>query len=131
MKVAVVSDDEQTISQHFGRAAYYVVLTVENGEVVARETRAKSGHRSFSQQAHPTAPGERRGYAPGSESKHASMAGVIEDCDAIITGGMGWGAFESMKQHGIEPVITDFVDATEAAIAFAEGTLLNLVDRLH
>lgn len=131
MKIAVVSDDGVSVSQHFGRAAYYVVLTVENGKVAEEETRDKAGHRTFAGEAHAPAPVERRGYAPGSEAKHASMADTIADCDAVISGGMGWGAFESMKQRGIEPVITDFVDAKEAAIAFAEGRLPNLVDRLH
>jgi hypothetical protein len=30
--IAVISDDGRTVSQHFGRARYYVVLTVENGQ---------------------------------------------------------------------------------------------------
>jgi predicted Fe-Mo cluster-binding NifX family protein len=30
MKIAIVSDDGMTISQHFGRATYYVVVSVEN-----------------------------------------------------------------------------------------------------
>ena len=31
MKIAATTDDEATISQHFGRAPYYLVTTVENG----------------------------------------------------------------------------------------------------
>lgn len=37
IKIAAVSDDGQTISQHFGRAKYYTVLTIENGQIIARE----------------------------------------------------------------------------------------------
>ncbi len=131
MKIAVVSDDEVTISQHFGRAAYYVVVTVEEGKIVGKETRAKAGHRTFAAQPHATAPGERRGYAPGSEAKHQAMAESIADCDALITGGMGWGAHEHLKASGIEPVVTDVADVDEAALAYAEGRLPNLMDRLH
>lgn len=47
MKIAVVSDDGETISEHFGRARCYVVLTIEDGEVVALETRARAGHSTF------------------------------------------------------------------------------------
>jgi len=47
MKIAAVSDDGVTLSQHFGRAPLYVVVTVENGQVVDRETREKSGHHIF------------------------------------------------------------------------------------
>jgi len=39
MKIAVISDDGKTISRHFGRAPYYLVLTVEDGKIVAREQR--------------------------------------------------------------------------------------------
>ena len=30
MKIACITEDGHTISQHFGRAPYYLVLTVEN-----------------------------------------------------------------------------------------------------
>jgi len=131
MKIALVSDDESIISQHFGRAPYYVVVTVEDGKIVGRETRAKGGHRTFGPPAQGPAPGERRGYAPGSEEKHKAMADVIADCEALITGGMGWGAYENLKGVGIEPVVTDVADIDEAALAYAEGRLPNLMERLH
>jgi len=47
MKIAAITDDGVTISQHFGRAPYYAVLTVEEGRVVRRELREKPGHRQF------------------------------------------------------------------------------------
>jgi predicted Fe-Mo cluster-binding NifX family protein len=131
MKIAVVSDDESAISQHFGRAPYYVVITVEDGKIVGRETLAKAGHHTFAAQEHRPGPGERRGYAPGSEAKHQAMAETIADCEALITGGMGWGAYENLKARGIEPVITDVADIDEAALAYAEGRLPNLMERLH
>jgi len=31
MKIAVITDDGKTISQHFGRSPYYLVLTIEEG----------------------------------------------------------------------------------------------------
>ena len=42
MKIAAVSEDGVTISQHFGRAPFYVVVTVEryarvkNGKIVCQ-----------------------------------------------------------------------------------------------
>jgi predicted Fe-Mo cluster-binding NifX family protein len=131
MKIAVVSDDEATISRHFGRAQYYVVLTVEEGEIVAKETRAKAGHNMFGGCDCQTAPGEPHGQGQHSEAKHQIMADTISDCDVIISGGMGWGAHESLKRRGIEPVITDVRDVAEAALACAGGTLPNLTERLH
>jgi len=52
MKIAVISDDRVTVSQHFGRAEMYVVLTIEDGRIVAEETRPKLGHSAFVSQPH-------------------------------------------------------------------------------
>ena len=132
MRIAAVSDDGTQISEHFGRAPYYVVLTVEDGQIASTETRPKAGHHTFAAQEHPTlAPGERHGYDAGSQAKHRSMAETITDCQALIAGGMGWGAFESLKAYGIEPVVTDVRDIREAALRYSQGNLPNLMDRLH
>jgi predicted Fe-Mo cluster-binding NifX family protein len=131
LKIAVISDDEVSISQHFGRAPYYVVLTVEEGKIVDSETRPKAGHHTFGAQGHPKlAPGERHGYDAGSQAKHRSMADTITDCEALIAGGMGWGAYESLKGYGIQPIITDVGDIREAVQRYLDGNLTNLMERL-
>ncbi|MGQ9573420.1 MAG: NifB/NifX family molybdenum-iron cluster-binding protein [Dehalococcoidia bacterium] len=131
MKIAAVSDDGVHISQHFGRAPYYVVVTVEEGRIVDSETRPKAGHHTFVGQAHPRlAPGERHGYDPGSQAKHQSMAETIADCEVLIAGGMGWGAYESLKGYGIRPIVTDVADIREAISRYLEGNLPDLRERL-
>jgi predicted Fe-Mo cluster-binding NifX family protein len=47
LKVAAVSDDEVNISHHFGRAPIFVVLKVDEGKIVGRETCSKTGHHTF------------------------------------------------------------------------------------
>jgi len=131
MKIAAISDDEVTISQHFGRAPFYVVLTVEEGKIVNKETRAKTGHHTFAAQHPNLAPGERHGYDAGSQVRHASMAETISDCQVLLAGGMGWGAYESLKSYNIEPVVTDVKDIGEAVKLYLDGKLSNLMERLH
>jgi predicted Fe-Mo cluster-binding NifX family protein len=132
LKIAAVSDDEMHISEHFGRAPYYVVLTVEDGQITSAETRPKAGHHTFvAQERHPASGGGPHGYDAASQTKHKTMAETIIDCQALISGGMGWGAFESLKAYGIEPVVTDVRDIREAALRYAQGNLPNLMDRLH
>jgi predicted Fe-Mo cluster-binding NifX family protein len=126
MKIAAISEDGATISQHFGRAP------VEDGKIVNKETRNKAGHQTFA--AHheaPLAPGERHGYDAGSQAKHQSMAEAIADCQVLLAGGMGWGAYESLKSYNIEPIVTDVEDIDEAARLYLTGTLTNLMERLH
>jgi predicted Fe-Mo cluster-binding NifX family protein len=44
---------------------------------------------------------------------------------------MGAGAFASMQQAGIEPIVTDIEDIGSAVGAYLDGTLPNLVEKLH
>jgi len=132
MKIATITEDGITISQHFGRAPLYLVATVEDGKVVNKETRDKAGHHTFAAHQHPeTAPGERHGYDTGAQSRHASMAQTISDCQVLIAGGMGWGAYESMRSYNIETVVTDIESIDEAISQYIAGTLPNLMERLH
>jgi predicted Fe-Mo cluster-binding NifX family protein len=132
MKIAVITDDGQSISQHFGRAPYYLVATVENGQIVKRELRNKLGHAQFANQPHPEEqPGQPHGMDPASHNKHMQMAEAIADCEALLCRGMGMGAYESMKVQGIRPVVTDIVIIDEAIMAYVQGNIVDQVERLH
>ena len=132
MKIAAISDDGITISQHFGRAPLYVVVTVEAGKIVSKETRAKTGHHTFAAQRPPdSAPGEQHGYDAGSQVRHQSMAETISDCQVLLAGGMGWGAYESMQSYNIKPIVTDVKSIDEAVQLYLDGKLTNLMERLH
>jgi len=131
MKIAAITDDGTTISQHFGRAPYYAVLTVENGQIVQRELREKLGHQHFVGQEAGHTPGQRHGYDPASQDRHARMAASIADCQVLLCRGMGWGAYESMKQAGIRPIVTDIADIEAAAKAYLDGTIVDHLELLH
>ncbi len=132
MKIAVITDDGKTISQHFGRAPYYLVLTIEEGKVVSREMRDKMGHNQFSTQPHAEEPhGAGHGTDPASHDKHASMAETIADCKALLCGGMGMGAYESMRRLNIQPVVTELSDIEAAVQAFIDGKLIDHTELLH
>lgn len=133
MKIALITDDGKTISQHFGRANFYAVLTVENGQIVAREMRDKLSHTHFANEAHEHTQGaeQRHGFDPASQSRHGRMSEAIADCEALLCRGMGAGAYESMKERGIRPVVTDVSEVDEAALAYAAGNLVDHVEKLH
>jgi hypothetical protein len=44
---------------------------------------------------------------------------------------MGQGAYQSMAAQNIRPLVTDIVSIDEAVKAYVEGTIVDLVDRLH
>jgi predicted Fe-Mo cluster-binding NifX family protein len=129
MKIACVTDDGQTICAHFGRAGYYLVATVEDGQVVEKEMREKFGHRHV--MAQPQEAGEHthqhaegaHGTDPAAQDRHRRMAESISDCQVLIAGGMGAGAFASMQAAGIEVVVSDIEDIDLAVQAYLDGKL--------
>ena len=132
MKIAVVTDDGKTICQHFGRALYYTVVTVENGKVVGKEQRNKAGHHMpGAEHASQATHGEKHGFDANAQTSHAGMMANIMDCQLLIAGGMGWGAQVSLKQNGIESLITDVNNIDEAIQLYIQGKLPNLTERLH
>ena len=131
MKIAAVSDDGVTISQHFGRAPLYVVITVEENKVTGKETRDKSGHHTFAAHHPDLTPGEPHGYDAGAQVRHTNMAETIADCQLLLAGGMGWGAYESLKSYKIEPIATDIENIDEAIQLYLDGKLINQMERLH
>jgi predicted Fe-Mo cluster-binding NifX family protein len=131
MKIALITEDGKTISQHFGRAPYYLVVTIDEGKVIDRETREKMGHNQFSGHGHEEGHGEHHGLDNGSHGKHAQMADAISDCQVVICGGMGMGAYESMRRLNIQPVVTDMSDIAQAIQAYIDGVLVDHTERLH
>ncbi|HMN59318.1 MAG TPA: NifB/NifX family molybdenum-iron cluster-binding protein [Anaerolinea sp.] len=132
MKIALITDDGKSISQHFGRAPYFLVLTIEDGKIIGREMREKMGHRQFSAEPHTE---EHHGAGHGQDSashhKHASMAETIADCKVLICGGMGMGAYDSMRRLNIQAILTDIREIDAAALAFIDGKLVDHTELLH
>jgi len=133
MKIAVITDDGKTISQHFGRARFYQVLAIENGKIVDRELRPKLGHQQFGEHHHTEEHhhGDAHGHNGEAHFKHQRMAEAISDCSIVICGGMGMGAYESMRQLGLTPIVTDIEDIDFAVQEYINGKLTDHPEKLH
>jgi predicted Fe-Mo cluster-binding NifX family protein len=132
MKIAVITENEHTISQHFGRAPYYLVVTIEDSRIVQRELRDKLGHAQFSDEPHaPEVPGQLHGLGPAAHGRHMRMAEAIDDCEALLCGGMGAGAYQSLQARGIKPVVTDIEAIDAAVMAYVEGRIVDRTEWLH
>ena len=145
MKIAVVTDNGQTISAHFGRAPYYLVFTVEDGAISRRELREKAGHHQFAGEHHDHdhhlhvhgahgdchEHGHEHGTGPHAADKHGRMIETITDCQVVIVRGMGRGAYTAMQQASIKPIITDIADPEAAVHAYLAGTIVDHTERLH
>ncbi|MBP8974203.1 MAG: dinitrogenase iron-molybdenum cofactor biosynthesis protein [Anaerolineae bacterium] len=155
MKIAVVTDNGQTISAHFGRAPYYLVFTVEDGAIRRRELREKAGHHQAAGEhhdhdhshEHPHEHGDCHEHShehgdchehshehdsgPHTADKHARMIEAIADCQVVIARGMGRGAYTAMQGANITPFVTDVVEPEAAVRAYLAGKLIDHAERLH
>ncbi len=131
MKIAVITEDGNSISQHFGRAPYYKVFTIENNQICGSEIREKKGHNQFGENEHDHHHGEHHGMDAATHGKHSQMASAIADCQTLICGGMGTGAYESMRRLNIQPIVTDVVNIDEAVKIYLDGKLVDHIEKLH
>jgi predicted Fe-Mo cluster-binding NifX family protein len=131
MKIAFITDDGKTISQHFGRASHYLVVKVAEGQVIEREMREKLGHKQYAQDHHEPNHTQGSGMDSASHQKHQQMADAISDCDVLICGGMGRGAYQSMQSLGVRPIVTDLIDIDKALQYYFEDKLKDLTEKLH
>lgn len=132
MKIAVVTVDGKTVSQHFGRSPYYAIYTIENNEVVDKKIIERTtGHFAKNQQHehHDHDHSQGHGFGAGNDKKHDEMAQEINNCQILIAGGMGRGAYQRFFMNGINVVMTDQTDMDEAINLYIKGQLKNLFDQ--
>jgi predicted Fe-Mo cluster-binding NifX family protein len=115
MKVAIAADaaEESTrVSEHFGRARYFLIYEVVGDSVSFVEARANpkaQGHGHF----------------------HEAILPVLEDVEVVISAGMGRGAYSHLIAEDKKVVITSAIPAREAVEKFARGELKHEPERIH
>ena len=74
MKIAVITNGGDTISQHFGRATHYLVATIENDQIINRELREKTNHYQLKDVSHNhDEPGQKHGFGKQSHEKQLRL----------------------------------------------------------
>jgi len=136
MKIAVLTDDGKTVSQHFGRARFYAVLTVEGQQVLGREMIDRSDTVLPADEQHQARQGlaegiDCHGSGTAAAASHLRMIQPIADCQAVLTRGMSWSARECLLGAGIRPILTDIEGLDEAVKAYLDGSILDHVELLH
>lgn len=127
MKIAFVSDNGTVISPHFGRARSFLVVTLVEGQEVARELRAKDSchghhgsgeHHAADEHAH-------------DDSAHADMLTAIADCQIVIAGGMGASMDRRLRAAGLQTIRTRVREIDQALQAFLAGELHDTIELVH
>ena len=112
MKIAFASDDGQSVSQHFGHAKKYVVVSIEEGRISGSEVREKPGHIHAANTTHQE-----------EQSAHETMISVITDCEVAVAIHMGTTMYNDLRRHGIQPTLTNIQSIDDAVKAYVEGHL--------
>ncbi len=116
--IAIATQDGKTVAPHFGRASKYVVLTLEDGQVVKREERAKPICRHHHQ-------------GPIDFAQHVAMlTEPIRDCRVLIVGGIGRPGYEQLVARGYEVYLTGG-PIEDAVQAYLQGHLSSDLRRIH
>jgi predicted Fe-Mo cluster-binding NifX family protein len=119
MKIAFATDDGTTISQNLLQARYYQVVTLQNGEEVGRDLRAKPQQSIGDSAAHIPLTGQ------DASDMGEEMLAIIDDCTALVVGGMSRPMHEKIMRYDVRPVLTNKSTVNEALQDFIHGSLDN------
>lgn len=145
LKIAAVTDDGERISNHFGRARFFKVFTLADGQIVSVEMVAKPHHASHSHEH------DHRDHGHGHEQDHASqpielhedpeshghhfgmhndMLAPIFGAQVLLCGGMGTPAYQKAQAAGLEVILTGG-EIEKNVQAYIKGELQSDLRRVH
>ena len=130
MKIAIASNNEQTVAYHLGRAQGFVVVEIEDGQVKGKTYRLVSG-------VEPVGAGHQHRHGRGcceeegghqhrhgrGEARGLAVASTIQDCDAVIARGAGPGMVRNLSLAGKKLYLTEITSVDEAVAAYLKGEI--------
>ncbi|GMU95839.1 MAG: hypothetical protein HZC46_10595 [Ignavibacterium album] len=120
LKVAFATNDGITTFAHLGRAKYFEVIEVKDGKIQSRERREKPDFHSGHHHDH-----------NNHGEKHNKIFSLVEDCDYIIAGGMGYGIYDFLSSRGKQAIVTTEKNIDDVLEKLLSGNLVNHVEKLH
>lgn len=123
VKIAFPTEEDETISAHFGAAPYFTVVTLNDDGSTTLERRAKP--------AHSHEPSERHAAGAHQGGHGAAMLATIADCQVLIARGMGQPAYERAQAQGLTVYLVAERTVSAALAAYRAGTLRSDPRRVH
>lgn len=129
MRVAIPTDNEQTIAAHTGRCRGFAIYDIDNAEAKKVEYRANTMTHHGQGQGHGHGHGEghacgQHGHGPGqSMHSHRGLLDALDDCQMMVANGMGPRLINDLEQRGIEVFFSMERDVEKAVQALARGEL--------
>ena len=131
MKIAVASNNQQTVARHVGRCRGFLIYEVDEEKVINKnyientfthhrmQTLEEHNHEEVHYGHHH---GEGHGHGHGGHS-HQALADALQGCAALIFKSGGWRLIEDLQANNIIPILTDEKFADEAVQKYLKGEL--------
>jgi predicted Fe-Mo cluster-binding NifX family protein len=108
--IAIGTSDGRNVCDHLAHSASFVVIEIDGGALGARAVRDR--------------------FSEGC-GNHAGFVEMLQGCDAVICGGIGQGAWDSLIAAGIRPlVLAGPMTVEDAAAGYVAGTLATTGERV-
>lgn len=126
-KIAFPTDDGKTISAHFGQAQYFMIVTIDRANVVTeRRDKPVHSHGNHDNHVHPD-----EQAAPHKPVHAGNMFDAIQDCQVLISRGMGQPAFQRAQANGMEVFLVAEQNIDAALQAYQNNALTSDMRRVH
>ena len=110
VQIGISTNDGVSVCGHLAQSSAFLILQVEDGRVSSQTVRSRSTE---------TCGG------------HATFVELLNGCHAVLCGGIGQGAADSLMAHGIAPIVLAGRMTIDQAVAgYLAGTLVTTGERV-
>ena len=115
MKIAVATNDYNSVTGHVGRCNGFLIVNIEDGKIVSTENRDNTftHHKQHHNHDHSNSHGH----------SHSSLVEGLNDCSHLICTAAGWRLVNDFESVGKTVIFTNEKDAKFSAEKLANGTL--------
>ncbi len=126
MKIAVASNNQQTVSGHVGKCRGFLIYEIENNSILNKNylENTFTHHRMNQGEDHH----HEHNHAEGHGHGHQNLMDALKGCEALIFQSGGWRMIEDLKVNNIKPVLTDEKFSDDAVTKYLKGELLEKED---
>ncbi|MBP9906862.1 MAG: hypothetical protein KBF66_15000 [Rhodoferax sp.] len=116
MKIAITSQNRQSITGHAGKCRKFWVYNVVDQQITGKQLIELAMAQSFHEVAHALQP---------------SVSHPLDDIQVLITAGLGRGLQNRLLQKGIRAVATSETEPDQAVTAWLAGQLVEIAAESH
>jgi predicted Fe-Mo cluster-binding NifX family protein len=122
MRIAVATENGESISADFDRSPYFVVLEVEAGKILDRSVR-RNPLAGYFRGPHAYRPGRNHENDAGCLDACLAVEDTLRDCDAIISHRLGGRACKGLRARGIDLIATEETQVEQAVASYLHRTI--------